>query len=117
MRLDEEHYFSELSRQPVESLGHWNVSIGGFSVNGLNGPPELHPIVRMGESAVEPLLTRIRQSPSPLREILLLNAITGRESTRLENSIINFEDPPEEFIADERRRVLAEYKREHEGQE
>lgn len=109
MTKEEEQYFSELPRQAVESLDHWNVSIGGFNVNGVNGPPEFHPIVRMGQAAVEPLLLRIRGSAYPLREILLLNAITGRKSVRLENYIINFRQPPDDIIADERRLVLAEY--------
>ncbi len=112
MDKEEEQYFEELSRQAVESLGHWNVSIGGYNVNGLNGPPELHPIVRMGEAAVEPLLERIGQSASPLREILLLDAVTKRQSTALENYVINFEEPPPEVVAEERRRVLDEYERE-----
>jgi len=104
-----EQYFATLPEQAVESLDHWNISIGGLNVNGLNGPAEFHPIVRMGDTAIEPLLVRIRQSPYPLREILLLNAIAKRTSTRLENYIIGFRQPPEDVIADERRRILAEY--------
>ena len=113
MTNDAERYFSELPGQAVESLDHWNVSIGGFNVNGINGPPETHPIVNMGESAIGPLLERIRQSPYPLREILLLNAIAKRESTLLENYVICFNQPPEDLIADERQRILAEYAHGH----
>jgi hypothetical protein len=115
MNADEERYFEELPGQGVESLGHWNVSIGGYDVNGLNGPPDVHPIVRMGEAAVEPLLDRIRRSPNPLREILLLDAITGRQSTDLENYVVNFKEPPEEAVAVERLRVLDEYERDRGG--
>ncbi len=98
----------KLQSQPVESLDHFNVSIGGYNVNGVNGPAQMHPLVLAGQAAIAPILRRVQEKTYPLHEILILNAITKRPSTQLEGYVTRFEEPPPDVVADERRQVLAE---------